>query len=88
MTTRDIAELIYSRICGTCEDIIAGIDTMIEEGEIDREYFRANELDILGIVDSLMFNCAVCGWTVDTSDFSMECNMSGPVCVDCGDDES
>lgn len=87
MTPREAANIIYDRICGTPEDIMAGIDILIEEGDIDQEFFRVNELAILDIVDSNMFNCAICGWNYESSDMSMSSNMADTICNNCGENE-
>ena len=87
MTSRDIAELVYERARGTCDDIFSAIDYMIEEGEIDREFYKANELDILSIIDSLMFTCANCGWNCEISEVNYDqSTMSDLVCNDCYDE--
>jgi len=88
MTPQEAANLIYERICGTSQDILMGIDYLIEDGEIDREFYGRNEQEILDIVDSMMFNCAVCGWAVDNCDMSLDAsNMTDNVCVDCYKEE-
>lgn len=87
MTNSEIAELLYQRVCGTPDDLMQVIDQMIEDREITIEQFRQNEMDILGMVDDLMFNCARCGWNVDVCDMSMnDSNMADLICVDCEDE--
>lgn len=87
MTNREIAELLYQRVCGTPYDLMQIIDQMIEDREITIEQFRQNEMDILGHVDNMVFNCARCGWNVDVCDMSMEdSNMADLICVDCEDE--
>lgn len=88
MTPQEAADLIYERVCGTSQDIMMSIDYMIEDGEIDYNFFHVNEMEILGLVDNVMFNCAVCGWTVGICDMSLDAsNMTDSVCVDCYKEE-
>ena len=87
MNNREIAELLYERVCGTPDDLMQVIDQMIEDHEITIEHYRQNEMDILGHVDNMMFNCARCGWNVDICDMSTESsNMADLICVDCEDE--
>lgn len=87
MTPREAADLIYDRVCGTPEDIMMAVDIIIEEGEIDQNFFRVNEMEILGIVDSNMFNCAICGWNYEISEVSLNAsNMADLICNNCGDE--
>jgi hypothetical protein len=90
VTNRDIADLIYDRVCGTPQDIMTAIDQMIEDHEIGIDHFRQNEMEILNLVDDRMFNCEVCGWNVDACEVSLEAsNMGSLICCDCGgEDES
>lgn len=86
MTNQEIADLLYERVCGTPNDVMQAIDQMIEDREITVEYFRQNEMDILGLVDDRMFCCDVCGWNVESSEISLESsNMGSLICCDCGD---
>ena len=88
ISCRDIAELVYERACGTSEDIHSSIDYMIEDGEIDRDFYKANELDILSIIDSLMFSCSNCGWNYPISEVSYnQSTMADLVCEDCEKDD-
>lgn len=88
MTPQEAADLIYERVCGTPQDIMMAIDYMIEDGEIDHAFFHANEMEILGLVDNVMFTCANCGWTIEISDMSLDAsNMTDSICVDCYKEE-
>ena len=88
MTTQEAADLIYERVCGTSQDLMMAIDYMIEDGEIDPIFFATNEMEILGLVDNVMFTCANCGWTVEISDMSLDAsNMTDSICVDCYKEE-
>lgn len=84
MTNKEIVDLIYERVCGTCDDAISRIQDMIETGEIDEKLYYANELEILGQLDSSMFYCDVCGWNFDMGDISLEAsNMGSSICSNC-----
>ena len=85
MTPQEAADLIYEQVCGTPQNIMLAIDYMIEDGEIDPVFFAINEMEIMGLVDNVMFTCATCGWTVGISDMSS--NMTDNVCVDCYKEE-
>lgn len=87
MTNREIAHLVYDRVCGTPQDVMMVIDDMIEEREISIEHFHQNEMEIMGIIDEMMFCCEICGWNVESSEVSMEASDIGNlVCCNCGGD--
>jgi hypothetical protein len=91
MNTRDmldeIVNLIFEDVCGTPSDIFSYIDSLVDEGTITREWYLANEVDILSKVDDMMFCCAICGWNVEMSEASLEAsNMGETICCDCGDE--
>lgn len=70
MSVNEIVELLYQRVCGSCEDVIAVIECMIDDNELDEQEFRFNELEILSRLDDQMFNCEVCGWNCESSEMS------------------
>lgn len=79
LTSRQVAEFIYSRVCGTCEDTLMSIDYFIQDGEIEKSFYKDNEAEILNILDSLMFSCEQCEWNYEICEMS-EKDM---VCNDC-----
>ncbi len=84
---RDIAQLVYERACGTCDDILSAIDYLIEDGEIDGDFYSANELDILSIIDSLMFSYSPCCWNYSISEVNYDqSTMSDLGGYDCYDE--
>lgn len=68
---QQIAELIYEQVCGTSQDTFTIIDYLIEDGEIDKAEYLANEDVILGMLDNMMFNCSKCGWNCEISELSI-----------------
>lgn len=82
MTPLQVAGLIYNRVCGSCDDPFMVIDMMIEEGDLNRDFFKTNEIPILSELDNMMFTCEVCGWNYDISEHS-----SNGMCYSCEDDQ-
>lgn len=85
MSVDDIVNDLYGHLCGSCEDPLCYIDQLIEDEELDKEFFRENEMEILGKLDDRMFTCARCGWNYDTCDFGNDEFES--VCINCEDEE-
>jgi hypothetical protein len=66
----DVVSLVYERLCDKSIGIFNGIDSLIEDGEIDEDFFTANESEIYLQIDSIMFDCECCNWTCDMGDKS------------------
>lgn len=52
----------------TCEDIMSILDRWIEDGEVDGDWFRDNEMEILRAIDTEFFTCNGCDWTMPISE--------------------
>jgi hypothetical protein len=78
----EMANELYSRVCGTPNDVMTTVYHMVEGGEL--EGFYENELEVLRELDTMMFNCDVCGWNCDMCELSWsESNMGSNICCYC-----
>ena len=77
-----IAQLIIDEVAGTPTNVFFCIDKMLEDGTIDREEYRVNEVAILHEVDCEMFECSCCGWNCWISEMSEEDEL----CNNCAGD--
>lgn len=75
----EIAEFLFQELRGTCTDTFSLIEQYIEEEVLPREFFLANELEILRSLDDKMFCCECCGWNCENSEMSEE----DMICSDC-----
>jgi hypothetical protein len=79
MSIDEIATLLYERVCGTCDGLFMCIDELTDNGDLDKDFFEANEFAIMQELDQRMFCCETCNWNVDVGDMS-DTEM---VCHDC-----
>lgn len=86
MDYTSFAQEIVDHLQGTCDEIMTYIDNRIEEDDIDEEWFRKNELQIMDYVDNRIFNCSQCGWWCEAGDWvDQGDDYSGEeICSDCG----
>lgn len=86
MSVKAIVDMVYRRVCGSCDDVIQTIESMIDEGDLDTDEYYSNETEILQELDDVMFSCEICGWNYETSE---RCDSIEDRCVcnSCGDDE-
>lgn len=83
MTPIDIAEAIINHVSGSSKGILIGIDELIDDGKIDENVYFANEQQILSHVDNWVFECVVCGWTLEISELG-EDTVGGELrCASC-----
>ena len=82
MNVIDVANKIVDRVQGTPDDIMQVVDMMIEDGDLDAEFFRVNETGILYEVDNQVFMCVQCNWVCPTSD-AMEGPTGEDICDQC-----
>jgi hypothetical protein len=76
----EVVEMLYQRLRGSCEDTTQVIDQLIEEGDLDQNFFRENETAILHGLDNQMFCCDCCGWNCESSEMS---SIQDWTCLDC-----
>lgn len=70
---------------GCTNDMESILDRAIEDGELDADEVRANEMAIAYFFDDHWFTCVGCGWTMP-----IDCLSDGDhvdlICSDCGDE--
>ena len=73
---------IFERIeGGSSADMWSMIDDAIENGEIDREDWLANEYEICALFDAYWFTCEGCAWTLPLS--NQDADYGNWHCRDC-----
>ena len=61
------------------------IDEAIQNGEITREEYDDNELEIAYLFDNFWFTCSVCGWTMPIGDMGEDVD-GDMACASCSDE--
>ena len=71
---------------GISQDIMSLLDDMIDSGDMSKKDYADHEMEILAMIDSQIFTCAECNWTVPIEEMSYEAsNNTDQRCNNCND---
>lgn len=68
---------------GVSEDIMSLLNETINDGHISKEDYNKYEMEIIDMIDSQIFTCTRCNWTVPIEEMSAK--NDNWECNDCND---